>query len=49
MSSVRKEELEELQRNVGVKFSSLNLLDQALTHASHANQPMKERSLTTKD
>ncbi len=36
MSSVRREELEELQRNVGVKFSSLNLLDQALTHASHA-------------
>jgi ribonuclease-3 len=35
MSSARRKELEELQRNLGVKFTSLNLLDQALTHASH--------------
>ncbi|MFQ6066935.1 MAG: ribonuclease III [bacterium] len=35
MSSARRKELEELQRSLGVKFTNLNLLEQALTHTSH--------------
>ncbi len=45
MSSARRKKLEELQRNLGVKFTSLNLLDQALTHASHAKST-NERTIS---
>jgi ribonuclease-3 len=36
LSSQRKKQLEELQKGLNVKFMHLNLLNQALTHASYA-------------
>jgi len=36
LTSQRKKQLEELQKSLNIKFIHLNLLDQALTHASYA-------------
>ena len=38
----RKRQLEEFQRRLGIKFSNLELFDQALTHISYAKSLDKE-------
>ena len=44
LSEKRKQKLGELVVRLGVKFNDLNLLNQALTHTSYANEA-KDHSL----
>ena len=42
LSEERREELEKLAGNLGVKFRNLALLDRALTHTSYANEAKRK-------
>ena len=40
MTGDREDQLRDLERRLGYRFTDLGLLDRALTHASHANEDM---------